>query len=130
MHPLRYSRSLSNPQWLFGKSPTHARGRGAKRGKRAEERKSHLASLSLSLSLSLSSVILAFLVFSLFFVCLFFVFVGASVGGGGFLSGSQNLPKVLPAPGGTNPYPLAPTMTPLVSAVLGGGPGGNNTGPA
>lgn len=42
---------------------------------------------------------------------------------------SQNLVNELPAVGGTNPYPLAPTMTPLVSAVLGGGPAGNNTGP-
>jgi hypothetical protein len=101
-----------------------------RRGERGRRKERVTSPLSLSLSVSLSSVILAFLVFSLFFVCLFFVFVGASVGGGGFLSGSQNLPKVLPAPGGTNPYPLAPTMTPLVSAVLGGGPGGNNTGPA
>lgn len=42
---------------------------------------------------------------------------------------SQNLPNELPALGGTNPYPLAPTTTPLVSAELGGGPGGNNIGP-
>jgi len=42
---------------------------------------------------------------------------------------SQKLAYELPALGGTNPYPLAPTMTPLVSALLGGGPGGNNTGP-
>lgn len=42
---------------------------------------------------------------------------------------SQKVPNELPALGGTNPYPLAPTTTPLVSAVLGGGPGGNNTGP-
>lgn len=42
---------------------------------------------------------------------------------------SQNLVYELPAEGGTNPYPLAPTMTPLESAELGGGPGGNNTGP-
>lgn len=42
---------------------------------------------------------------------------------------SQNLVYELPAEGGTNPYPLAPTMTPLLSAELGGGPGGNNTGP-
>lgn len=42
---------------------------------------------------------------------------------------SQNLPNELPALGGTNPYPLAPTITPLVSAEFGGGPGGNNTGP-
>lgn len=42
---------------------------------------------------------------------------------------SQNLVNELPELGGTNPYPLAPTTTPLVSAVLGGGPGGNNTGP-
>jgi len=97
----------------------------------AEERKGHLAcSITESfspLSLSLSSVII---IFSFLVFLSFFFFVGASLGGGGFLSGSQNLPKVLPAPGGTNPYPLAPTMTPLVSAVLGGGPGGNNTGPA
>lgn len=42
---------------------------------------------------------------------------------------SQNLANELPALGGTNPYPLAPTTTPLLSALLGGGPGGNNTGP-
>lgn len=42
---------------------------------------------------------------------------------------SQNLVNELPAVGGTNPYPLAPTMTPLVSAELGAGPGGNNIGP-
>lgn len=35
----------------------------------------------------------------------------------------------LPELGGTNPYPLAPTITPLVSALFGGGPGGNSTGP-
>lgn len=49
-----------------------------------------------------------------------------------FLNASSNLLTqnlALPAEGGTNPYPLAPTMTPLLSAVLGGGPGGNNTGP-
>lgn len=35
----------------------------------------------------------------------------------------------LPWLGGTNPYPLAPTITPLLSSLFGGGPGGNSTGP-
>lgn len=35
----------------------------------------------------------------------------------------------LPELGGTNPNPLAPTMTPLVSPPLSGGPIGNRTGP-
>lgn len=41
----------------------------------------------------------------------------------------QNPIDDLPWLGGTNPYPLAPTITPLVSALFGGGPGGNSTGP-
>lgn len=36
----------------------------------------------------------------------------------------------LPELGGTNPNPLAPTMTPLVSALFCAGPAGNKTGPA
>lgn len=35
----------------------------------------------------------------------------------------------LPVFGGTNPYPLAPTITPLVSARFGSGPGGKRIGP-
>jgi len=119
MHPLRYSHPLFTPR-LFGKSPTHAGGDGREEG----------SSRVLHHRVLVSSLFLLLLLFFRFWFFFLFFFVGASLGGGGFLSGSQNLPKVLPAPGGTNPYPLAPTMTPLVSAVLGGGPGGNNTGPA
>lgn len=32
--------------------------------------------------------------------------------------------------GGTNPYPEAPTTTPLDSSTASGGDGGNTTGPA
>ena len=42
---------------------------------------------------------------------------------------SQCGPRGLPELGGTKPYPLAPTITPLVSTLSGGGFDGKTTGP-